>query len=90
MEELASEDSEIEFSEGKKQTKLDFMKVLIEELPKVINFEEIAKRAKDFGDLGDEGKRKQLIQDYKEGHKDATDKQVVLAVSKEHPDLFKE
>ena len=90
MEELASEDTVIEFSEDKKQTKLDFMKALINELPKVINFEEIAKRDKDIGD-GNAGAKLSALATQKMKENDKLSfTEAFEAVQIENPDLAKE
>lgn len=91
LEVVAGIPAEIEFEEGgqkKKQTPLDFAKSFLEGLPKVIKFGEVATRGTDTGGTDGE-KRDQLIANFAEKNKVGY-KEAVLAVSKEHPDLFKE
>jgi len=81
----------MEFKEGeavKKQTPLEFMKSFLGGLPTQIEFREVATRGADTGGTDGE-KRDKLISDYAEKNKVGY-KVAVLAVSKEHPDLFKE
>ena len=75
-----------DFAEGRKQTALEWFKGFIEDLPRVVEFSEIAGRKDDLGD-GDEAKREQLISDFMEKHK-VSYKAALLAVSKQHPALF--
>ncbi len=78
----------IEFGEAKdKATHYDRFKALFEkELPKLIEFGEIATRDKDVK-AGE--KRETLITEFMEKNKDKSYREAVLAVSKEHPDLFR-
>ena len=80
----------IAFSEGKeKQTQAAWFKEFLSGLPKLVNFEEIAKRETDTGDGTDQEKRDQLITAFMEKNQGADYKDAVLAVSEKHPDLFK-
>jgi len=81
-------ETEIEFSESGKKSGLDWFKGFIEELPKVVEFREIAGRDTDMGAQGDEEKRDKLVSEYMEQHKEATEKDAILAVSDKHPELF--
>ena len=85
---FAEKEDAIEFGEAKeKATLYDRFKALFEkELPKLVEFGEIATRDKD---VGDDGKRDKLIAEFMEKNKEADYKEAVLAVSKEHPDLFR-
>lgn len=92
MSQIDSLETTIEFGEeGKKekQTPLEFMQAFLFSLPKAIEFGEVAGRGKDAGAGGDVEKREKLIRDYCEKNKDASYKEAVLSVSKEHPELFK-
>jgi len=80
----------IEFAEGKKDSRLEWFKKFLGELPKVINFKEVATRGNDTGDGDDAAKREKLIANYMEKNDNTTYKEAVLAVAKENPDLFKD
>lgn len=84
---FAERDEAVEFGEAKqKATLYDRFKALFEnELPKLVEFGEIARRDRD---VGDEGKRDRLIAEFMEKNEGTSYKEAVLAVSKEHPDLF--
>lgn len=86
---FAEKEDVLEFGEAKdKATLFDRFKGLFEtELPKLVEFKEIATRDKD---AGGKGKRDQLIAQFMEQNKEASYKEGVLAVSKEHPELFRE
>ena len=85
---FAEKEEAIEFGEAKqKATLYDRFKALFEtELPKLVEFGEIATRDRD---IGDDGNREKLIAGFMEKNKEKTYKEAVLAVSKEHPDLFR-
>lgn len=87
---MLSLDSEevMEFAEGAKVSRADWFKGFLDELPKVIDFEEIASRDKDAGGGGDNEKREKLISDYMGQNKDTSYKEAVLAISSKHPELF--
>jgi hypothetical protein len=89
---LAANDDVIEFGEEKKKSgHYDWLKNFFEnEMPKLIEFKEIATRGLDAGDGGDSEKREKLISDFQEHNKEASYKDAVLAVSEKHPDLFKD
>ncbi|MEW6115374.1 MAG: hypothetical protein AB1553_00535 [Nitrospirota bacterium] len=75
--------------EGKKAAKpVDVFKTFLGGLGKVIEFGEYATKTK-TGDAGNKD-REELISDFMAKNKDASYKEAVLAVSKEHPELFKE
>jgi len=83
MEKLDGEEP-VEFSEGKKQTPLDFMKGFLGELPKTVNFKEIS------GGTGPEATddHEPLIRDFME--KNNVDyKTAAIEISKLRPELFK-
>ncbi len=84
---FAEREEAIEFGEEKeKATLYERFKALFEtELPKVVRFGEIATRDRD---VGDEKKRDRLIGDFMEKNR-VPYREAVLAVAKEHPDLFK-
>lgn len=92
MEALAEKSETITFGEGDGKTEatlFDRFKGLFETvMPKVVNFGEIATRDKDTGD--GKGKKDELITKFMEQNKDADYKAAVLAVSKDHPELFRE
>ena len=93
MSQVASIETTIEFGEAgkkEKQTPIEFMQAFLAALPKAIEFGEVAGRDKDTGKGGNAEKRERLISDYCEKNKDASYKTAVIAVSKEHPDIFKE
>jgi len=83
-------DEVIEFAEGKKDSRLEWFKKFLGELPKVINFKEVASRSQDMGDGDDKEKREKAVSNYMEKNKEATYKEAVLAVAKENPGLFKD
>jgi hypothetical protein len=85
---FAEKEEAIEFGEAReKATLYDRFKALFEtELPKLVEFGEIATRDRD---IGDDGNREKLIAGFMEKNKEKTYKEAVLAVSKEHPDLFR-
>jgi hypothetical protein len=85
---FAEKEEAIEFGEAKQKATLhDRFKALFEtELPKLLEFGEIATRDRD---IGDDGNREKLIAVFMEKNKEKTYKEAVLAVSKEHPDLFR-
>ena len=85
---FAEKEDAIEFCEAKqKATLYERFKALFEsELPKLVEFGEIATRDKD---VDDGGKRDKLIAGFMEKNKEADYREAVLAVSKEHPDLFR-
>ncbi len=92
MQEIGKIEAAIEFGEeGKKekQTPLEFMQKFLAALPPQIEFKEVASGDKDVP-AGDEAKKKQLIASFMEANKNASYKTAVLAVSKEHPELFKQ
>lgn len=80
----------IEFAEGKKASASQFMQDFLNELPKVINFDEIATRDKDTG--GDNAAEKLEVLTHKkiQDNKDLTYSQAFSEVQKEHPVLAKE
>jgi hypothetical protein len=79
---------EYEFSEGGKKSSLEAFKEFLTKLPKQIEFSEFASKGK-ARPLATEDKREELISEYMEKHK-ADYKEAVLAVSKKHPELFRE
>jgi len=88
MQNLEAEE-EIKFSEGNKKSQLDWFKDFLEELPKVIDFGEIASREKDIG-AGDAGaKLEQLVKD-KMDKKEIGYNPAFAEVQAEHPDLVEE
>jgi len=91
MEFMASGYDAIEFGEEKKKMiPFDWFKNFFEnDMPKLVEFKEIATRDGDPGDGGDAEKRDQLIADFQEKNKEVSYKDAVLAVSEKHPDLFK-
>lgn len=79
---------EIEFSEEKKQTPLDWFKDFIESLPKLVNFEEVATRDRDVDTGEASDKIKKLIA---EKQKTGMDYSAAFSeVQVEHPDLANE
>lgn len=92
LEQVGSIETTIEFGEGEKkesQAPVEFMQSFLSNLPKAIEFGEVAGGEKDAGAAGDEAKREKLISDYMEKNQDSTYKDAVLVVSKEHPEMFK-
>ena len=89
MESLDGEEA-IEFAEGKKESRLEWFKKFLEELPKVVEFKEVATRDQDTGDGDDKEKREKAISNYMEKNQGVTYKEAVLAVSKDNPELFKD
>lgn len=81
--------TEIQFAEGVKTSPAEFMKKFIAELPKVIEFSEIARRDKDVaGDAG--GKLDQLIKARREKEPKLTFSEALTAVQLENPELARE
>ncbi|WAC06587.1 MAG: hypothetical protein OS130_10010 [Thermodesulfobacteriota bacterium] len=89
MESLDGEEV-IEFAENHKESRIEWFKKFLGELPKVINFKEVATRDQDTGDGDDKEKREKAVSDYMEKNKGTSYKEAVLAVAKENPDLFKD
>lgn len=91
--EILSSATEYEFSEADdkkaKKIPLEAFKTFLTGLPKQVEFGEHATKKK-AGDAGSdiETKRKKAVSDYIEKNKDASYKDAVLEVSKEHPELF--
>lgn len=89
MEQLAAEQqAAIVFCEGAgKKTPAAWFTEFLDGLPKLIEFSEVATRDKDVGD--DDGqKREQLVTTFMEQNPKASYKDAVLAVAKDHPQLF--
>lgn len=89
MEGLEVEET-VEFSEGKKVSQLDWFKGLLSDLPKFVEFKEFASRGKDVGSMSKEEERETAIADFQEKNQGTSYRDAVLAVSRRHPDLFKE
>ncbi|MFH2012511.1 MAG: hypothetical protein ABIJ37_07435 [Pseudomonadota bacterium] len=90
MLQLDGEDT-IEFAEGKKSSRLNWFKSFMEELPKVINFEEIATRDKDVGGAGSAGEKlAALTQKKMEENKELTYGAAFAEAQKDNPDLARE
>jgi hypothetical protein len=92
LESVAEIETPIEFAEGNrkvKQTPFEFMHAFLRELPKSIEFGEVATSEKDPGAGGDAEKRERLIGTYMERNPKATYKDAVLVVSRENPELFR-
>ncbi len=70
-----------------RQTPLEFMRAFLSHLPRSIVFREIAQDKDDPGGGPEEQKRERLIKQYGE-HNKCDYKTAMLAVSKEHPELF--
>jgi hypothetical protein len=77
---------EHEFSEGGKKSSLEAFKDFLSRLPKQIEFTEIATKGKAKA----EDDKDKLISEYMDKHDKASYKEAVLAVSKKHPELFRE
>jgi len=80
----------VEFAEQTKVSRLDWFKGFLAELPKVIDFTEIATRDKDVGDKNPGEQLETLIRKKMADDKDLSYSQAFSAVQKEHPDLAKE
>jgi uncharacterized protein (DUF2267 family) len=89
MEQLAEIDETVEFSEGGKQTMIEWFEgFLAKALPDRSDmFTEHAKRG-DAVEVTDDTQRDKIIRDFMEDHKDASYKDAVIEVSKSHPKLF--
>lgn len=90
LEQIAEIETVIEFSQGdekKKQTPVEFMQSFLANLPKSIEFGEVAGRGKDAG--SGEDRKEKMISDFMEKNQGATYRDAVLSVSKEHPEIFK-
>jgi hypothetical protein len=80
----------IEFAEGKeKASMLAQMKAILETLPQDITFSEVADKEKDVDPGDTAAQREKAIAEFSAAHQDMSYKEVVLAVSKKHPELFK-
>ena len=77
------DETPIEFSEGKKQSPMEFMQGFLAALPKIVDFKELA--------AGDEpptaDKREALIKDFAEKNK-VNYKKAAIAIARLHPQLF--
>jgi cation transport regulator ChaB len=83
-------EEEIQFAEGQKRSRVEWMKSFLGELPKVINFKEVATRDKD-GSQGTAGEKIQaLIKKKMNEKKDLSYGQAFTEVQKENVDLAKE
>ena len=80
----------IEFAAEKKVSRLDWFKDFMDELPKVINFEEIATRDQDVGAGSAAEKLTTLVKEKMSKDKDLSFTQAFNAVQVENPDLAKE
>jgi hypothetical protein len=80
-------ETEIKFGEDKKSTGLDWFKAFIEELPKLINFEEIARRDQDVQGGNAGGKIEALIKEKQKENQNLTYGAAFSEVQVEHPDL---
>jgi len=79
----------IEFSEETKVTALDWFKNFVEEIPKVVEFKEVAKRGDDVsGDAG--GKLNVLVQQKRKENKDLSFSEAFSEVQRENPALAQE
>jgi hypothetical protein len=84
-------DETIEFAEGSaKQSRLTWFKAFMEELPKVVEFKEIAKRGDDTAPGSAAEKIEVLIRDKRSKDKELTYSQAFSDVQIEHPDLVAE
>lgn len=79
----------VEFSEGKKTSALDWFKNFLEELPKVVEFKEIASRDNDVG-AGDAGGKLEKLTRAKMAEKKIGYSAAFAEVQTEHPDLVTE
>lgn len=94
--EILTSHEEYEFAEfddkdAEKKVKaqpLDRFKALLKALPKAVDFTERATKDRAASADGADEKRDKAISDFQESHKDMAYKDVVLAVSKKHPELF--
>lgn len=79
----------VEFAEGKEKVPmLAQMKAILETLPADVTFSEVATKEKDV-DPGDKAsKREKEVTEFAEKHPDMSHKEVILEVSKKHPELF--
>jgi len=93
MENLAAEET-MDFMDGKKRTSLDWFRDFMAELPKVVEFKEIATRDQDAGSQGTQAKRDKLISDFQESEAKAgrivSYKDAVITVSAANQELFEE
>jgi hypothetical protein len=81
--------AEVQFAEGTKCSPAEFMKKFVSELPKVIEFKEIASRDKDVsGDAG--GKLDALVKARREKEPTLTFSEALTAVQLENPELARE
>ena len=83
-------EEEIQFAEGAKKSRLEWMKSFLGELPKVINFKEIATRDKDAGAKSAAEKLSVLTRKKMDEKKDLTYTVAFSEVQRENPDLAKE
>jgi len=80
----------IEFAAEKKVSRLDWFKGFMDELPKVINFSEIATRDADVGGGDAAGKLEILTKKKMENNKELSYSKAFSEVQKENPDLVTE
>lgn len=84
---------EFEFAEGDKTVKaqpIDRFKAYLAGLPKVLEFSEVATKTAAVSGTDAAGRRQQLETEFAEKNPGMTYKDVVLSLSKEHPELYKE
>ena len=86
---VAADETQIEFSEGVKKSKLDGIKDFLTELPKVVTFKEFVPGSGP-GAGSDDEKRKQLINQYMEKNPKVKQRDAVITVAKQNPELFKD
>lgn len=92
MSQISTIETEIEFDEGdekRKQTPIEFMQAFLLNLPKAIEFGEIAGSDKDISRNNNE-KREKLVSEFMEKNPKVTYKEAVLTVLKKYPELREE
>ena len=80
----------VEFAAETKVSRLDWFKDFLAELPKVIDFTEIATRDKDIGSGNAAEKLEKLTRDRMKENKDLTYSAAFSEIQKENPDLVTE
>jgi hypothetical protein len=91
MEAIAGIETTHDFAEGEgKQTPREFFESFLKALPAQIKFGEVAGGKEPEGGRGDEQKREKLVAEHIKNNEGVSYKEAVLAVSQEHPDLFKD
>lgn len=81
-------ETEIQFAEGTKASAAEWMKRFIDELPKAVEFGEVARRDRELSGEAGAARRRALEAEFMEKHPGAGLREAMLAVSRSHPQLY--